>query len=261
MKVTSPTGRLTGYASVLDNRTSDPMLIFPVDPSQVTATRIVVPGVAEFTSPFSNFHTDMRIFNASPQGTKVTVAFPANNALTPAQKILAAGEVWAIDNVLPTLWQTTGGGAVVVTSDNDAPLVVTARTFSRRDDGGTFGQFIPGVSASEAVGVGDRPLQIVQLEQSPSFRSNLGVVEVTGNPVTLDIAAYVPESKVAAHTTVTLNPGEFQQFSGIFSRMGFGSNVYNGRIAITAIGGTGRVAAYGSVIDNRTQDPTYVPAQ
>jgi hypothetical protein len=237
------------------------MLIFPVDPSQVTATRIVVPGVAEFTSPFSNFHTDMRIFNASPQGTKVTVAFPANNALTPAQKLLAAGEVWAIDNVLPTLWQTTGGGAVVVTSDNDAPLVVTARTFSRRDDGGTFGQFIPGVSASEAVGVGDRPLQIVQLEQSPSFRSNLGVVEVTGNPVTLDIAAYVPESKVAAHTTVTLNPGEFQQFSGIFSRMGFGSNVYNGRIAITAIGGTGRVAAYGSVIDNRTQDPTYVPAQ
>ncbi len=261
VKVTSDSGRLTAYASVLDNITSDPLLVFPVDPSQITASRFVVPGVAELNNGAANFHTDMRVYNGSASSTNVTLTFPANSALQPVTKQLAANEVWAVDNVLPTLWNTTGGGAVVATTDNGAPLVVTARTFSQRDDGGTFGQFIPGVTAADAVGMGDRPLQVVQLEQSPAFRSNLGLVEVTGSPVTLDVAAYVPESKVAAHTTVTLAPGQFTQLGSVFAGMGFTSNVYNGRIAVTAIGGTGRAAAYGSVVDNRTQDGTYVPAK
>ena len=38
-------------------------------------------------------------------------------------------------------------------------------------------------------------------------------------------------------------------------------NTYNARITVEVISGTGRVTAYGSVVDNDTQDPTYVPAQ
>jgi len=38
-------------------------------------------------------------------------------------------------------------------------------------------------------------------------------------------------------------------------------NIYNARIAVSVTGGSGRVAAYGSVIDNKSLDPTYVPAQ
>jgi len=198
-------------------------------------------------------------FDGATTATTVTLSFPANSALQLVQKLLAAGEVWAIDNVLPTLWNTTGGGAVVATTDSTASLVVTAWTYTRGSDGGTFGQFIPGVTAADAVGVGDRPLRVVQLEQSPAFRSNLGLVEVTGNPVTVDVAGYTPESKIAAHAQVTLAPGQFTQLGSVFAGLGFASNVYNGRIAVTVISGTGRAAAYGSIIDNRTQDPTYVP--
>jgi hypothetical protein len=32
-------------------------------------------------------------------------------------------------------------------------------------------------------------------------------------------------------------------------------------VSVKVIGGTGRIAAYGSVVDNKTVDPTYVPAQ
>ncbi|HKO02123.1 MAG TPA: hypothetical protein VJ032_10540, partial [Thermoanaerobaculia bacterium] len=42
--VTSDGGRVTAYASVLDNTTQDPLLVFPVDPSRITAQRYVVPG-------------------------------------------------------------------------------------------------------------------------------------------------------------------------------------------------------------------------
>lgn len=260
-KVTSDTGKLSAYASVLDNVTSDPLLVFPVDPSTISANRFVVPGVAELNNGAANFHTDMRIYNSSASATNVTLTFPANTSLPPVVKQLAAGQVWSINNVLPTLWNTTGGGAVVAKTDNNAALVLTARTYSRRSDGGTFGQFIPGVTSSDAIGVGDRPLQIVQLEQSSAFRTNVGMVEVTGNPMVVDVAAYSSDSKVAAHTQVPLAPGQFLQLGSIFSQMGITTNFYNGRISITALSGTGRVAAYGSVIDNQTQDPTYVPAQ
>ncbi|HYS55417.1 MAG TPA: hypothetical protein VER58_16790 [Thermoanaerobaculia bacterium] len=39
------------------------------------------------------------------------------------------------------------------------------------------------------------------------------------------------------------------------------ANTYNARMIVEVTSGSGRVTAYGSVIDNRTQDPTYVPAQ
>jgi len=57
-----------------------------------------------------------------------------------------------------------------------------------------------------------------------------------------------------------LSGGQYLQQGQIFKSLGF-SNVYNGRISARVVGGTGRVAAYGSVIDNRTTDPTYVPSQ
>lgn len=260
VKVTSDTGRISAYASVLDNTTTDPLMVFPVDPSKILSSRFVVPGVAEFDSSFSNFHTDMRIYNGGSAAVDVTLAF--TGASVPNQvKTIGAGQTLAIDNVLPTLWNITGGGSVVATTASDSQLVVTARTFSRdKVSGGTFGQFIPGVTAADAVGNGDRTLQIVQLEESPAFRTNLGLVEVTGNSATVELLAYTPDSKVAAKATVPLSGGQYLQQGQIFKSLGF-SNVYNGRISARVVGGTGRVAAYGSVIDNRTTDPTYVPSQ
>ena len=122
----------------------------------------------------------------------------------------------------------------MATTASDSQLVVTARTFSRdKTNGGTFGQFIPGVTAADAVGNGERALQIVQLEESPAFRTNLGLVEVTGNAATVELLAYTPDSKVAARTVVPLGAGQYLQQGQIFKSLGF-SNVYNGRITATS---------------------------
>src|SRR5262249_12508400 len=162
---------------------------------------------------------------------RVGVRFLGWGRLAAVQRTIPAGQVLAIDNVLGTLWNATGGGAVALTTDNDTPLVVTARTFSRDANGGTFGQFIPGVTTTDAVGVNDRTLQVIQLEQSPQFRSNLGLVEVTGNPVTVEVLGYTPESKIAARIQKDLAAGEFSQLNTVFTSMGFG-DVYNGRISV-----------------------------
>jgi BACON domain-containing protein len=268
--IDSAAGAVSAYASVLDNITSDPLAVMPVpvQSSQLLATRFVLPGMAEIVSPFSNFHSDVRLFNAGSSPINVTATYyPAG--LTSAQFTIDPGKVRAIDNVLPSLFSSAppGGGSIVFTTPTPSSLVATGRTYSNSTDpdyiGGTFGQFIPGVSPQQGIGMGERPLQILQLEQSNNFRSNLGVAELTGNHTTVRITAFVPDSKIAPSTVVELDPNQFTQLGSVLAGQGFnlGTSVYNARIMVEVIGGSGRVTAYGSVIDNATGDPTYVQAK
>jgi len=179
----------------------------------------------------------------------------------PVQLVLNPGQVRAIDDVLPSLWPgLTGGGSVIATTPGPSSLVLTAQTFSLQPDGGTKGQFIPGVTHREAVGLGDRPLEILQLEQSDQYRSNVGFVEVTGKPVVIEVTAFEPDAKISVSTQIPLKANEYTQYARLLSSMGLGT-VYNGRVSVKVVSGEGRVYAYGSAVDNRTEDPTYVPAQ
>ncbi|HEX2832286.1 MAG TPA: hypothetical protein VHW00_04685 [Thermoanaerobaculia bacterium] len=265
--VNSENGKASAYASVIDNATSDPLLVFPEQALRSVAKHYVVPGVAELENGVaSNFHTDMRVFNAGEQPVTLTLNYyPQSGDATarPAavQRLLEPGKVTAIDNVLPSLWSLSRtGGAVTIDASADASIVVTARTYSRDENNGTYGQFIPGVTSKDAVGAGERALQVLQLEQSEQYRTNLGLVEVTGQPARIEITAQKPDTKTTAVTAYDLKPNEFIQFGRIFQSMGL-PTVYGGRISVKVLEGTGRVAAYGSVVDNRTVDPTYVPAQ
>jgi len=263
--VDSTTGGLSTYASVLDQRTQDPLLVSPLPAASIAASRWVLPGMADFDNGLSNFHSDVRIFNASPFSVSATATFyPQGANSTPTIKFIsiAPGEIKAYNNVLPTLFGLSGGGAIVITTPVNAALIVSGRTYSNdAKSGGTFGQFIPAVTPVEGIGLGDSPLQVLQLEQSINFRSNLGLNELTGNPVTVRVAAVFPDSKVSPSTDVPLAPNEFRQLGSILSQLNPGVNTYNGRITVRVIAGTGRVTAYGSVVDNLTSDPTFVPAQ
>ena len=117
------------------------------------------------------------------------------------------------------------------------------------------------MAPAQGIGAGDAPLQILQLEESQNFHSNLGMAELTGNPVHVKITATVPDSKIAANAELDLAANEFRQLGSVLAGMFPGESVYNARISVQVLSGTGRVTAYGSVIDNVSKDPTYVPAQ
>ncbi len=263
--VDSPTGAISAYASVLDNITADPLAVQPVQASQVSAQRYIVPGMAEIVSPFSNFHSDMRIYNGGTTSVNVTPTFfpQGGTPVSVAPITIGPGQVKAYDNVLPTLFNVTnGGGSVILTTPTNSSLVATGRTYSYDSHNGTFGQFIPGVSPAQGIGTGDKPLQLLQLEQSSQFRSNIGITELTGNQTTVKLTIIPPDGRTSAIVTYTLQPNEFHQFDRIIEQAyGSGTQMYNARIAVEVTGGTGRVSAYASVLDNSSLDPTYVPAQ
>ena len=62
-----------------------------------------------------------------------------------------------------------------------------------------------------------------------------------------------------AGKTIELQANEFRQQS-LTAQLPAGRSIYNARVVVRVTGGTGRVTAYASVIDNRTQDPIYVQA-
>lgn len=263
--VESETGAVSAYASVLDNLSSDPLAVMPVQVATVSSNRYVVPGMADLPTGINNFHSDMRVYNGGSTSVTVTPAYYPQGGGAPttaAAFSVAPGEVKAFDNVLPTLFnRTSTGGSVVLTTNTASSLVATGRTYTIGDQNATFGQFIPGVTPKEGVGAGDRPLQILQLEQSQNFRSNLGLAELTGNPAHVKITLLLPDTKVAASTDFDLGANEFRQLGSVIAGLNPGKNTYNARILVQVTSGTGRVTAYGSVIDNASGDPTYVPAQ
>jgi hypothetical protein len=215
-------------------------------------------------SAFSNFHSDIRVFNGGSTAQQVTFTFYPEGRLTPvaaAPITILPGHVRAFDNVLPTLFNDSGrGGSIVMTTPSPSSLVATGRTYSIDPTGGTFGQFIPGVTTGEGIGLGDRPLQLLQLEQSSAFRTNLGLAEVAGQRAEIRIALHLPDTKATQSINVTLEPNEFRQLGRIIESMNPGAT-YNARMTVEVVSGSGRVTAYGSVVDNATADPTYVPAQ
>jgi hypothetical protein len=260
VEVTSPTGKVTAYASVIDNRTNDPLLVSPVVATKVSSNRYTVPGVADLSTGLANWRTDMRLFNAGAVPVDATLSFFAQGSTTPqfAHVTLLPGQVQPVDNVLQSLFSTSNaGGSVVVTTPATTSLVVTARTYNQTPDG-TYGQFIPAVTPADAVGLGDRLLQILQLEQSDRFRTNIGLAESSGKPATAEISIVLPDSKVALKLSMPLQANEFRQIG--LADLGI-TSAYNARVTVKVTAGTGRVTAYGSVIDQQTQDPTYVPAQ
>ncbi|HEY6140478.1 MAG TPA: hypothetical protein VI670_22215 [Thermoanaerobaculia bacterium] len=262
VEVTSSTGKVTAYASTVDNVTNDPLLVLPVLKGSVSSSRYVVPGIADLNGGGASWRSDMRLFNGGANTVNVTLAYVAQPGNTGTDKTvsfeLKPGEVHAIDNAMQTLFGlTNSGGSVVITTDAASSLVATARTYNQTTSG-TYGQFIPGVSPQESVGLGERTLQILQLESSTRFRTNVGVTETSGQETTVLVTAIPSDSKIAASATITLAPNEFRQFS--LDSFGLGT-LYNTRVTVKVIGGSGKVTAYGSVIDQQTADPTYVVAQ
>ena len=228
----------------------------------------MLPGVADLNNGFASWRTDARIFNpgTSPQAATLTF-YPQNNSGSPVANAITInpGEVRTLDNILQSFFGLTTngassnvGGALHVATTGNSNLIVTGRTYNSTSNG-TFGQYIPAVTEAEAVGASSRALNILQVEESPRYRTNLGLAEVSGKPAHVEITVNLPDSKVSPRIEFQMQPNEFRQF-GIINELGLG-NTYNARITVKVLDGDGKVTAYGSVIDRETQDPTYVPAQ
>ncbi len=261
VSVVGGNGKVTGYASVIDNASLDPQLVPGQNLTNTSSQLYVVPGVADLNNGLAKWRTDMRVYNSGQTAQTANLTFfaqdqasqPLNAAVT-----VNPGEVKVLDGVLQSLFSTHDvGGMVQLTTATGSQLVVTARTFNQTSNG-TLGQFIKAATAADGITNNARTLNILQVEDSPRFRTNVGLAEMSGQPVTVEVSLVLPDSKLTPSIQVPLAANEFRQFG--VADFGLG-DIYNVRVSVKVVGGGGSVTAYGSVIDQVTTDPTYVQAQ
>ena len=264
VSVTSATGKVTAYASVLDNKTNDAQLVSPISLAQNGSAKYVVPGVADATTSDGKVQTDLRLFNATSSSVTATLALHVDgspaNVLT-KDVTLSAGQVQTLDNVLNSLFgvSNVGNAALHITTAAPTNLIATAKTYSS-SSAGTIGEFINAVTPSQSITASSRPLQLLQVEESNRFSTDVGVAEVSGKPVDLEITIIPQDSKVAAKTTISLQAGEFHTMHQLLKSVGLDAG-YDARVTIKVVGGAGAATAYASTIDLATHDTTFVPAQ
>lgn len=252
VEVTSQTGKVSAYASVVDNSSNDAYIVTPFSNSAPASTRVILPD-AEVNAGTGK-QTDVRLYNAGATPITATLAYPGSPSM---QVTIQPGQVKAIDNVLQAMNLTSAAGALLITTPSPANLSVTGRTYTQTP-AGTIGQFVPAVMPSQAVGVGDRTMQLLQIEDSDQFKTTVGVVETSGQPAEVEISVITPDAKAIPKVQVSLGAYGSQPIPLAGFKLG---NLYNARVTVKVISGPGRVTAFGSVVDQQTLDPTFIPAQ
>lgn len=213
-----------GYASVIDNRSGDPIYVPGVPPPPAARTAYA-PAINAPGANGTLWRTDVR--TTSPQ----TVLRFRSTERTVDSTI--------VPDVLGTFFGAPNTSGVVVAT-LPAGAVASTRTWS-----GNYGQFVPFFDESDA----KVSSEVVHVDVSPNFRTNIGIIAPQAAIVTLhhfDAAG------------IQVERYDFPVGAGQLVQIPLAFGTINGHVRVDA---TEPVFAYGSLVDNRTGDPTFISAQ
>lgn len=248
------------------------------------APRSIVPAAASIEGlAGSHWSTDLVIHNPSTHGAEVWVELiPTGSAqggsvLLP--ELLDGHSTFVISDVIGTLFpgrSTTG--ALVVTGnglDGPAPLVVSSRTWTPAPDGaGTYGQGI-GAVPWRGGDLAEEERVLVGLASSEAVRTNIGLVNPTRSIVeTFRIDVLDAGGQLVATTYDRLDPRTRRQRNDVLRDLGLEGSGFSTVVRLVAwedltAGAAGEPpgdpqvdwVAYASLVDNRSNDPSYQEAQ
>jgi len=257
--------KFSTYASVIDNRTGDPVFITPGAGTASAGQSLYIPGSAHVNGAGgTQWRTDVEIHN--PGNTTATYKIEllkrdhANTSSQTKTYSLSPGHSVRYTDALSTLFGFTGASALRITP-SAGTVMVTSRTYNQTSKG-TFGQFIAAVPVSREIAQGDS-VPVVQLSDSAStssgYRTNIGFVNTTGKTITVKADLYTGSGSKLGTKTVTLRAYEYKQVDRVF-RSVTGSTLDNCYAVLKTTTSGGAFLAYASVVDNRSGDPVYVPA-
>jgi hypothetical protein len=212
----------------------------------------------------SFFKTDVDIQNASGgPATYQLLWLPRdtdNSSPTGSDTFtIAAGATTRVKDVLGTAFGVPDGtdalGALAVIADR-AGLLMFSRTYNESEMG-TFGQAIPGFAADDLIMSGEKK-RILYFTENGEFRSNIGVLNGTGSPMTIMWQRYTEDGSMVDAASAGLPAWGNVQLNRVFAGE---APVEGGYIDVWTETEGGAFMAYGSVLDNLTSDPTTVLPQ
>jgi len=182
-----------------------------------------------------------------------------SSPLASEQYALGAGMAMRYQDVLGEVFGVGDGtnavGALAIVSDS-SDLKLFSRTYNVSAEG-TFGQAIPGFAANDLIMEGERK-RILFFTENAGFRSNIGVLNGTGTPMTITWARYLADGTMVEQASADLPPWGNVQLNRVFAGEAPVEAAY---IDVWTETPGAAFMAYGSVLDNQTSDPTTVLPQ
>jgi hypothetical protein len=208
------------------------------------------------------FRTDLRLFNQS-YSDPVTVDLNYTGGGHSGSVTLAAREARELRDVVGTSFAApeTSGGITIRWSGG--PVIASSRTYTDGADGGTIGTQIPALEDYRSMtGALFVALSSSGGDLTKGFRSNAGVFNpgfyAAQASATVTFALYDSLGH-SLGIPLTTQVGGAAQINNIFAALGAGTVVTkNARLVVTS---SLPVFPYVTVIDNRTGDSFYVPAE
>jgi len=257
--------RYFAYASVIDNRTGDPIFVTSDAGTAYPRQTLFIPAAAHVDGTAgTHWRTDLEIQSTSSHAADCTIELlerDRDNSSTQSRQITVERETSRrMNDVLDSSFGFTGSGALRIGLSSGA-IVVASRTYNQGSQG-TFGQFITSVREDSAVKSGKTAV-ILQLAESTStssgYRSNIGLVNTSANEISVKIDLFDGDGTSIGALTVGLPPHGYTQVDRIIHRLSWSDHPNSYALLRTDTPG-GAFFAYGSVIDNRSGDAIYVPA-
>jgi hypothetical protein len=276
----------TAYGVVNDAKTSDGSILPLYRPGGLAAARrLIVPVVLDVLGAAgSHYTTELTLANDGDFATPVDLlyrpapGFGSSTGVSVVTLTLAAHQQTTIPDILAYLRTrgvnipdaSTGAQAGSLSVEfrslfnYDAPKTIAlARTTTPNTDtdtGGSFGVAYP----AAARGGGARASALVPgLTRDASVRSNLAVVHLGGGseiPLSLSVRLFDASTgqAVGSPISVTLQPGDWTQWSGVFDIAGVPVNTTTAYAVITRTAGDDTWLAYGVLNDAKTSDGSVI---
>jgi len=227
-------------------------------PIAAGATTFVVPAAGAGPGVNgSQWQTELTLHSTSSTAMTATLTFhDSNGAAETASVSIAPRATVAIADVVKTRFHrdsATGAIEIVVADAFARKLAVASRTFNVSENG-EFGQDIPAVNVDDAAAAGETVV-LAAPSNVAETRFNAGLYAATAAAIRWELVR--ADGTVAKTVESTYAAGTQNQYNAAVEAI-FGLTPADSD-AVLAVVTKGTVIGYGSSINNRTGDPTFVP--
>jgi hypothetical protein len=247
-------GAVSAYGSVIDNRTQDPVYVQAIPAPN--GSELVIPAVGRAPGIGGTFwRSDVTLFNPGLSTMPVTLRYLAagqDDRYAPSQVVtLSPSRTIVIADVAQMFGVSTGSGALRVSWNGSSGPIVTSRTYTTANGGGTFGQSI------DPVGSFGNDSIVPGLRADASFRSNVGFVNGGDAAMTVTATLLSDFGAVIGTAQVGLAPRSQGQYA-IGALFPAANSPRAGTLTLLAhTDGAPTLFAYGSIVDNTSGDPVF----
>ncbi len=205
----------------------------------------------------SSWRSDLGLLNKGTASVDATITLWAGNGPLAITRSVPPSAQLILEDVVDLL---AFSGAAALEIGAPSELVLSSRTYSVVGPGaqcypeGSLGQSLRGYEAVDGLKAGEGGL-IPQLQENSAYRTNVAVINTGQSQASVRVHLIDGTGTELTTYDVDLSPGQWKQDNRPFSARAGQTDMRTGYVRIEVLSGSG-IVAYGSVVDNITNDPT-----